>query len=162
MREYPIFKLGDDAYVEWVGSCDAPGSRVMTYAEAFARTAPERMVRVESDGHSFVNRGPASPEELVAGNRAGPDESCLSVRGILRMYAPGAQLSKADLTPADIEPFWTNDFADDGSGEDEHGPIYVWVPWRPGEEPEAITETTDLRDRSTRIFAEEHAKLVAE
>lgn len=99
-----IYRLGDDQYIEWSSICDAPLTEVMPYAEAFQRFGPERMVRVEAQGHSAKNwTEEQTPEQLVSGNRAGPNEECLTLDALLRRYAPGAD-SDAPLTPEEIEP----------------------------------------------------------
>jgi hypothetical protein len=159
----PIYKLGPDAYVEWSGAADGPLSHVMTREEAHATYPAERMARVEANGHSGKDGEPRTPESLVSVNRAGPNESCLTLTAILRLYAPGmpdpARIDQTELQVSDIQPTWSNWFTDDGKPDDADGPIYAWCPWRPGEEPDRITAETDLHDHSTRIGRLELARL---
>lgn len=83
-----IAKLGDDAYVDWSTVIDAPVSWVYTRAEAVAAWSEDRIARADRNGTSILDGYPAgnTPEEIVAGNRAGEHESEISVDEILDAY----------------------------------------------------------------------------
>lgn len=89
MRRYPIVKLADDLYTQWVGPCDAPSgaytraevvemlhAEVVEAEEALVR-AKDVMSRLEAQGHTYIDTT-CSVEALVSGNRAGPGESELT------------------------------------------------------------------------------------
>jgi len=138
-----VFKLGEDAYVEWSSVVDAPVSDVMTKNEALgAGIALARLERADALGHSWTDMDKVqSPEDLVAGNRAGPRESCLSLAAILRVYAPVAGEEDREISVDDIEPYTTSWAVPEG--HEDWGKVY-WVPWKPGEGPERLTEETDF------------------
>lgn len=88
-RRYAIVKLADDLYTEWVGPADAPA---YAYTEAEVRhlleaevveaeqalaNAKGAIARLERQGHTYLDHD-LTVEQLVACNRAGPDESELS------------------------------------------------------------------------------------
>ncbi len=83
-----IVKLADDEYVEWSTVVDAPLAGSVTRAAACHEWGEPSVARADRRGHSQVE-GPRvseanrdrvwSPEELIAGNRAGPGESELSL-----------------------------------------------------------------------------------
>jgi len=86
---------GSDYYMEWSTISDGPFSRLMSldqfrrhyrrqYGKEGMRELPERMACVEQYGTSCMP--PQSVEELIAWNRAGDDESCLTKEQILEMY----------------------------------------------------------------------------
>jgi hypothetical protein len=95
-RRYPIIKLADDVYIEWVGACDAPGSaytraQIVEMFEADIREAEEtlelqrgRLARLDANNHTYLDRGPSTPQELVAFNRAGPKEGSIKFETMLR------------------------------------------------------------------------------
>lgn len=141
MSTYPLIRLGDDAYIAWVGSCDAPGSPVMTYAEAYEAYGPAAVERARRNGHSYSDLPPTDdPLELVRSNRAGPRESNLTVEALIARYSPGADRD-APLQPSEIAPYLTSYAV--GPDDPEYGKSY-WVPWPPDEVPERITPATDL------------------
>ncbi len=98
MTSYLIVKLehqGNDYYMEWSQVCDAPAGKGMElnpfteyckreHTPELLAILPERMARVERIGTSSINGTTA--EELVAGNRAGPDETSLSKDELIRQY----------------------------------------------------------------------------
>lgn len=93
-----IVKLADDKYVEWSSVVDAPVSCVMsrkdmreylheTYGMASVAGNLERLDRADEHGTSFHTPTPAS---AVAGfNRAGPNETKLSLEEIIKQYSKG-------------------------------------------------------------------------
>ena len=88
-----------DRYLEWSTLVDAPVSQAMTREklDAYMRnrlgdtymeqTHPLRMKTVDKWGTS---REGLTAEELVAYNRAGPDESSISIDEILQRYGAEA------------------------------------------------------------------------
>lgn len=84
-----IAKLGDDAYCEWSTIVDAPVSWVVSRESAVAEWGPTRVERADRNGTSILDGYPAgnTPEEIVRGNRAGPDESVLTAKQIIEAYA---------------------------------------------------------------------------
>lgn len=80
-----IVRLAEDAYVEWSTVVDAPVSMLHTRDEAVCGWGRDRVERADAHVTSCVE--PAfwydSPEEFVAGNRAGPGESELSLDDLL-------------------------------------------------------------------------------
>lgn len=102
-----IVKLTDagvERYLIWSTIVDAPVSDTLTRAdvEATYQHQPgfsERMARVEKHGTSC--REPTSVEDLVAFNRAGRGEACLTLDQILDHYVRGYPLAKEQLTVND-------------------------------------------------------------
>lgn len=84
-----IAKLGEDAYVDWSTVVDAPVSWVVPRDVAVETWTEERVARADRNGTSILDGYPAgeTPEEIVRGNRAGPEEVELSVAEILDAYA---------------------------------------------------------------------------
>jgi hypothetical protein len=88
-----VLRLDANHYVKWSNTVDAPVSYVMRRAEM-------QRYLVEDDGldadeassmlstvDEFGSSDPSmSMESVIAGNRAGPDESALSVGEILTTY----------------------------------------------------------------------------
>lgn len=85
-----IAKLGDDAYVEWSTVVDSPTTFVMPRPEAVAEFGEDRIARADRKGTSLLD-DPAvrTPDEIVLCNRAGPDESELTVEQMLAAFDPG-------------------------------------------------------------------------
>jgi hypothetical protein len=83
-----IAKLGDDAYVDWSTVVDAPVSFILTREEAVAEWSEERVARADHHGTSIWDGYPAgsTPDEIVRANRAGPNESELTLEQILVAY----------------------------------------------------------------------------
>lgn len=77
-------------YVLWSTVVDAPLTMTMTRDQAIATYGLDRIERADENGTSIVDGYPAgyTPEEIVAGNRAGPDEKTLSVAEIIAAYDP--------------------------------------------------------------------------
>ncbi len=83
-----LFRVGKNAYVEWSTTVDGPISFIMSKPELDARYPKEQVERTERLGHSFGDIDQAmTPEELIAGNRAGPGETTLSLEELLSEYA---------------------------------------------------------------------------
>jgi len=87
-----VAKLGEDAYCEWSTVVDAPLSWVMGRDRAVDHWGEDRVSRADHNGTSIIDGYPAgeTPEQIVAGNRAGPGESELTVEQILVEYAAGS------------------------------------------------------------------------
>jgi hypothetical protein len=83
-----VAKLADDAYVEWSTVVDAPVSWVLSRPRAIGEWGHLRVLRADKNGTSILDDYPAgsTPEEIVRGNRAGPQETEISVDEILRAY----------------------------------------------------------------------------
>lgn len=97
-----LVRLGEDAYVEWSSAVDAPVSWVMTREEAITfRMSGDRgfapAPRIEAEGavrradlfgHSIID-GPRFDDARAAvrTNRAGPDETELTLEQIAARYA---------------------------------------------------------------------------
>lgn len=90
-----IVKLADDCYVEWSSVVDSPITFGMSRSELEAyhlaeygrnghRDFEQRMSRVERTGTS--SHRPMTVADVVAGNRAGPDETELSLEEVVRAY----------------------------------------------------------------------------
>jgi hypothetical protein len=93
----PIVKLAENEYVEWSSVVDAPVSWIMTLDELKLhvsreqgndglRDLPRRLERVEKFGTSLIDPHYESAEEYVRFNRAGPNESCLTMDELRRRY----------------------------------------------------------------------------
>jgi hypothetical protein len=82
-----LFRLGEDSFIEWSTVTDAPVSWLMTKHEALERYPVAVVERADRLGHSFpdVNE-PKSPIDLIDGNRAGPNESAITLRELIEMY----------------------------------------------------------------------------
>ena len=89
MRRYPLVKLADNLYTQWVGPCDAPSgaftkadvmemlhAEVVEAEEALNR-ARDAISRLERNGHTYIDIN-STVESIVSCNRAGPDESELT------------------------------------------------------------------------------------
>lgn len=83
-----------DHYLEWSTIVDAPVTFGMSLAEleehiryeygrSGLRDLPERLARVEQYGTSFIG---TSVEDVLRGNRAGPDEQALTADEIYQAY----------------------------------------------------------------------------
>lgn len=83
-----VAKLGEDAYVEWSTVVDAPVSWVCPRDKAVQAWTEERVGRADANGTSILDGFPAgtTPEEIAAGNRAGPREATISVEEIIAAY----------------------------------------------------------------------------
>lgn len=83
-----VAKLAEDTYVEWSTVMDAPVSWVENREGAVSRWTEERVARADNNGTSLLDEYPAgqTPEEIVSGNRAGPEESTLTVDEIIAAY----------------------------------------------------------------------------
>lgn len=90
-----ILKI-DNLYCEWSTIVDAPVTSFMPlekfkvhyqneHGNEGMRQLEERMVRVEAKGVSALCYD--SADELIAGNRAGHGERCLSKKMLLELYA---------------------------------------------------------------------------
>ncbi|MFA5053971.1 MAG: hypothetical protein WC565_07920 [Parcubacteria group bacterium] len=92
-----IVKLRDH-YMEWSTIADAPTTKLMpldrflkwyrcTYGESGMAELPERMARVEATGTSVYRE---TAESVITGNRAGPDETELTMDEIYEqnIYVP--------------------------------------------------------------------------
>lgn len=84
-----VIKLAENEYIEWSSVVDAPVSVVMDRGEAVAKHGEERIARTDKHVNSLIPEQlwAASPEEAVAGNRAGEGEIELSLEEIRREYA---------------------------------------------------------------------------
>lgn len=138
MSNHPVIYLGDDRYILWSGICDAPASYVMNRAQAIAAGVPEEdLDQAQVRGHSYRKRPPALAEQLLAFNRAGPDDCCLTVDAICRRYRSATDFESFTLQSDDIRPHITACY--DGSSM-----VAYWVPWAPGTGPAEINADTDL------------------
>lgn len=83
-----ILKIADDEYVDWSTIVDAPVSYIVTRAEAVARWGKDRIGRADAYTTSLIEPeyGPNCAEEAIACNRAGPDESQLTLEQIRERY----------------------------------------------------------------------------
>lgn len=94
MPQY-ILKLPNDMFMLWSTIVDAPTTYavpredfVAWYLEQYGTTSADelkkRMARAETHGSSVGH----SLEDVIAGNRAGPGESTLTLEEILEQYGP--------------------------------------------------------------------------
>ena len=158
---HAVYKLADDRYVEWSSVVDAPVSYLATRAQSVQRWGADRVGRADLNGHSYVDgyeASPSTPEDLICVNRAGPGEERLTLEAILRRYA-SPEACDAPVTPSEVMPIWTNGWLEDGRDADEHGPVFVWMPWRPGEAPDEMPEHYAFHQMQTRIMPDELARL---
>jgi hypothetical protein len=83
-----VAKLGENAYCEWSTVVDAPLTYIATRADAVRAWGEDRVTRADRNGTSILDGYPAgrTPDEIVRGNRAGPDESELTVAEIIKAY----------------------------------------------------------------------------
>lgn len=92
-----IVKLDGDKYIEWSRVVDAPMSYIMSRKEMYnhlieqrektlasKESSEERLVRADKYGTSLI--GKTSVEEIISFNRAGDNESCLSLEEIIEKY----------------------------------------------------------------------------
>lgn len=89
-----ILKLGDDEYVDWSTIVDAPTSYIVSRADAIRLGwGEDRLARADAYTTSLIEPiyGPDCAEAAIAGNRAGADESELTlaqIRALYRLEAP--------------------------------------------------------------------------
>lgn len=81
-----IAKLADDAYVECSTIVDAPTSWIVTRTEAVRQWTTDRVARADTYGTSLYDMPAQTPDQIVAGNRAGDHEEELSAAEILEAY----------------------------------------------------------------------------
>jgi hypothetical protein len=88
-----IVRLGPDQYVKWSNTTDSPVSCVMDRAAVVEHLERDDHLTFSQADHLVVSAdetGTSDPhvtfDELLATNRAGVDESCLSLSEILRQY----------------------------------------------------------------------------
>lgn len=95
-------KLGDDKYVEWGSAVDAPISYVVDRETAVKAASPwnlnedgvhrdlvvgeERIARADETGTSAIDVD-VPVEEFIRGNRAGRNETELSLEEIIKQYS---------------------------------------------------------------------------
>jgi hypothetical protein len=130
----PLVKVGDDAYLAWVGSCDAPTGHVMTEAEALTEGFPPERVAAAEDAtrQTFYNRG-------------GPGECALTADALREAHASTESRAAFRLTPDKVLPYTTADMVQNPeTGTWETGETY-WVPWHPDEVPDALPDS--MQDR---------------
>ncbi|MGV8847375.1 hypothetical protein [Tessaracoccus sp.] len=126
--KYPLVKLGPDAFVAWVGSCDAPAGNVMTQTQALAMGfLPTRISNAkEPDPDGYLH------------NRAGPGEARLTVAAIITAYASSESYQGFRLTPDLVQCTETSDvYQDPNTGTWVHSPSY-WDPWAPDAVPDTL------------------------
>lgn len=82
-----IIKLHADAYIPWNTNTDRPCDRVMTRSEVVAALDDERLIRLDNWG--TTSEIPILAMDLIAGNRAGPDFSCIGITEICNRYKDG-------------------------------------------------------------------------
>ena len=89
-----LHRDGETRYVEWSTVVDAPVTYAMTedelrahmkeeYGNEGLRELPERMKRVAATGTSFRD---TTADEVTSGNRAGPDETTLTMDELVATY----------------------------------------------------------------------------
>lgn len=88
-----LVRLAENEYVEWSTIVDAPVSYIMNRAEAIEHSvessrleAEARVDRTDAHGHSALWFPAETPEELVAGNHAGPKETEITLEEIRVQY----------------------------------------------------------------------------
>jgi hypothetical protein len=113
-----IVKLAEDKYVEWSSVVDAPSSSVMNHQELeqylkathereeglfyeqdpklkalkmelVATKISQRLARLAQKGTSAVDED-VTVDTVIAGNRAGPNETELSIKEIIELYTYSA------------------------------------------------------------------------
>lgn len=83
-----VAKLADDKYCEWSTVVDAPVSYITSRDYAVQSWGEERVARADANGTSIQDGYPAgtTPGEIVSGNRAGENETTISVAEIIAAY----------------------------------------------------------------------------
>ncbi len=95
-----LLTLPDGRHVEWSTVVDAPATTSMSdaeleewhlkvFGEREHQNWPERLARLKANGTSLVSQTTA--EDAAACNRAGPDETEISLAEIARLYHPDTQ-----------------------------------------------------------------------
>jgi hypothetical protein len=88
-----VIRLAADEYVHWSSVVDAPVSYVHTRRQAVAAWTEDRVARADRQVSSIIDPPfYGTAEQAVAGNRAGPDETTLTLDEIRRQYHPGHDL----------------------------------------------------------------------
>lgn len=90
-----IAKLGKDQYMCWSSVVDAPVSHILTKKEMIDFMVEEASQRAKEDAEKSIAKADEqgtssfyreSLEELIASNRAGERESCLTLDEIKKQY----------------------------------------------------------------------------
>lgn len=92
-----ILRLGEDQYMEWSSIAEGPSTYILTKKELkqslrldaiqeFQDEFKRRMMEVEEHGTSCRYLGFRSVKDIVTGNRAGPDETTISLKQIKEIY----------------------------------------------------------------------------
>lgn len=83
-----VARLADDKYCEWSTVVDCPVSWVVDRERAIELFTLVRVARADRNGTSILDGYPAgsSPEEIVCGNRAGENETELTLERIIAAY----------------------------------------------------------------------------
>jgi hypothetical protein len=84
-----IVKLADDKFVEWSTAWDKPSGRVVSRSEAVDEWGEDRVARADEHWVSLIPKQLwcSTPEEAVSCNRAGEDETELTVDEIVERYS---------------------------------------------------------------------------
>lgn len=144
-----VVRLDQDLYVLWSTVVDAPVGGAATRQEALAWLAgdPEEVERLERCGQTV--RGPdrngreRTAEEVVAANRAGPDELPLGRAALVRLVTEDDPV----FAVGDIRPYTTSHAV--GPGHELHGRVF-WVPFDPADPPTSLA-AVDRRNTVERI-----------
>jgi len=81
-------RLAEDEYVEWSTVVDAPVTYICDRAEAVQEWGEQRVTRADFHVSSAwpAEFQAATPGDFIAGNRAGPDETELSLAELRDQY----------------------------------------------------------------------------
>ena len=80
--------LGEDLFCEWSSVVDAPVTDLMSRMRAERAFGADRVRRAAETGTSALDLPRMLPQEIIAGNRAGPDESALDLDELIVAYRP--------------------------------------------------------------------------
>jgi hypothetical protein len=81
-----IVRLADNEYVDWSTVCDAPVTYIVDRAEAVGTWGEERVARADANNHSWLDMPAMAPNRVIAGNRAGKNETELTLAELRREY----------------------------------------------------------------------------
>lgn len=83
-----LVKLADDEYVEWSTVVDAPLSYICERERAVSRWGEDRVARADEHvtSHTDPDFQADTPERAIAVNRAGDDESELTLAELRERY----------------------------------------------------------------------------
>lgn len=135
--QYPLRRVGDNCYLPWSGSSDAP-------VDTGLLSRDDALVRGWLPMHLDKADAKAADEGEVLYNRAGPGERCLTRAALIEAYTSPEAHQEFRLTPDKVQPYTRGGGTNPATGQWDDS-YAEWVPWAPGEQPDTLPD--GWRDR---------------